>query len=166
MARTWRWRERADAYDDAERARDRAALEQARRQERERRIAVLQTTAGKMAGVLNAKGAELAIRPTDAARLLLACQVELRKELDDEPRRRVVHAGDPEAPSGCCASTPTTTTARGRTRHSGCRLRCPAVNPRRRLSRSCAAIGSTASSTSTNGKPPEMRAEFLHGTGD
>jgi 1,6-anhydro-N-acetylmuramate kinase len=99
-ARTWRWRERADAYDDTERVKDLAVLEEAKRQARERRFAVLQGTAGKMAGVLNARGAELAIRPTDAARLLLACQVELRKELDDEPRRRVVHAGDPEAPIG------------------------------------------------------------------
>jgi len=84
----WNWRERAEAWDEAERQRQAREFKEQQDRAKIERIALLRKTKARLAQVLDTVDIERATL-ADLTRLLRAVCQEERAEYDDEPTQRV-----------------------------------------------------------------------------
>lgn len=88
----WKWKKRAEAWDEAEVERRRIEGEQDRLEERERRRDLLKGYRGKIARAIGALNPEDA-RWGEVTKAVETLAQESRAEYDDEPTQRLEHTG-------------------------------------------------------------------------
>lgn len=95
-AKTWNWRERADAWDAVELAKERerreTELAKEREQAREHRRTLLKAMGSRVAQGLTTLDPKT-MKPADVIRGVQAYLTESRAEYDEEPTQRVEHSG-------------------------------------------------------------------------
>lgn len=87
-ADTYQWRWRSEAWDDAERQKERDRYEQERQKEREARLALLRAGRSRLAQALTALDATK-LKPAEVFSALRIILQESRAEYDDEPTQRI-----------------------------------------------------------------------------